>query len=119
MTILDELIEKISKSDIDEQLKIICDSITREEIEVIEDYEGPSGPNIFLSLPVNCDDKKFEHYISLQREAQNKYIICHWNCLIRLTNATPKIVKVWEVKQDEPKKILKEFAEKLQFIKGE
>ena len=43
MTILDELLATIQKSDVDEQLKIICDQISKEEIHDLVLYEGPTG----------------------------------------------------------------------------
>ncbi len=119
MTILDELLATIQKSDVDEQLKIICDQISKEEIHDLVLYEGPTGANIFLSLPVHCADEKYENYICLEREAQSKYIISHWNCLRSNELAIPKRIKAWDVKQDAPKKILKDFAERMSYLKGE
>jgi len=123
MSIIDEILETWKKSDTDEQLKIICDQITKEEIKSPEEYEGPVGANIFLSLPIdnsnNVDSLKYENYICLEREAQNKYIISHWNCLINSKTSSPKRAVAWNVKQDIPKKILKEFIERMQFLKGE
>jgi hypothetical protein len=123
MSIIDELMETWSKSEPDEQLRIICDQITKEEIKDIKKYEGPIGANIFLSLPINTIDKvtnlKYENYVCLEREAQNKYIVSHWNCLISNVSSTPKRVKAWNIKNDAPKKILKEFINRMQFIKGE
>jgi len=120
MSIIEELLESWKKSDNDEQLRIICDQITKEEIKDIDGYEGPSGANILLSLNAALKtDHKYEHYICLEREAQNKYIISHWNCLSNSTTATPKRVKAWDVKNEKPKKVLVEFIERMQFIKGE
>lgn len=119
MSIIDELLEKWSKSDNDEKLRILCDQITKEEISEPDSYEGPSGSNIFLSLPVITEYKKYENYICIEREAQNKYIISHWTCLANHSILTPKRVTTWEVKYDDPKRILKEFIERLQFLKGE
>jgi len=123
MSIIDELLETWKKSDNDEKLKVLCDQITKEEIEDIDKYEGPSGSNIFLSLSLNdvnqIDQYKYENYICLEREAQNKYIISHWNCLINSTTSTPRRQKAWNVKSDDPKKVLREFVERMQYLKGE
>jgi len=120
MSIIDELMETWKKSDNDEQLRILCDQIAKEEIKDKDAYEGPVGANIFLSLPVNViNDRKHENYICLEREAQNKYIVSHWNCLANITTSTPKRVQAWDIKNDDPKKVLKEFVERMQFIKGE
>jgi hypothetical protein len=124
MTIIDELLSTWKSSDTDEKLRILCDQITKEEIEKPDKYEGPVGANIFLSLPINIpeeiiDNIKLENYICIEREAQNKYIISNWNCVANSTTATPRRVQAWNVKHDEPKKILKEFIDRLQFLKGE
>jgi len=123
MSILDEILSQVKKLDSDEQLRIICDEITKEEIDIIDEYEGPSGANVFLSLPIimpeKFDSSKYESYICLEREAAGAFIISHWNCIKNSTTQTPKRVKAWDVKHDKPKKILKEFAERLSFLKGE
>jgi len=120
MSIIDELLKTWKKSEIDEQLRILCDYISVEEISDPLKYEGPLGANIFLSLPLIIeDDKKYDHYICLEREAQNKYIVTHWNCLSKNDTSIPKRVKSWDIKNEDPKKILKEFVEKMQFLKGE
>lgn len=120
MTIIDELLEQWKKSDKDEKLRILCDQIEKEELVDAIDYEGPIGPNIFLSLPIiDTNNKKYEDYICIEREAQNKYIISHWVCLINSSGSVPKRIITWDVKNDDPKKILKEFIERMQFLKGE
>ena len=119
MSVIDELLEQWKKSDTDEQLRILCDRISIEEISNPLDYEGPLGPNIFLSLPVITKFEKYENYICIEREAQNKYIISHWNCLANIDTSNPKRVETWNVKHDMPKKILREFIERMQFLKGE
>jgi hypothetical protein len=116
--ILDELISETSKHDKDEQMRIICDAIMKEEIENITDYEGPTGPNIFLSLPVEIPKARTEDYICLERESKGVFIISHWSCL-KSSEASPKRVKVWPSKYDDIKKILKEFTERIVFLKGE
>ena len=119
MTIIDELLEKWKKSELDEKLRILCDQIMKEEISDLTVYEGPSGANIFLSLSVDTKNKKYENYICIEREAQKKYIISHWCCLTNSDLSIPKRVVTWEVKHDDPKKILKEFIDRMQFLKGE
>ena len=83
MTIIDELLTTWKNSGNDEQLRIICDQITKEEIKDLDKYEGPIGANIFLSLQFKIkEDKKNEHYICLEREAQNKYIVTYWSLMV-------------------------------------
>jgi len=120
MSIIEELLETWKKSETDEQLRILCDQITKEEIKDIDRYEGPINANIFLSLQFDIKkNKKHEHYICLEREAQNKYIVSYWSCLTGASLSTPKRIKAWDIKYDTPKKILKEFVDTMQFLKGE
>lgn len=116
--LLDELISQTSKNEKDEQMRIICDEIMKEEIKEPQDYEGPDGPNIFLSLPVEVSKSKWENYICLERESKGVYIISHWTCL-KSSEAPPKRFKAWPSKHDEIKRILKEFTERIAFLKGE
>ena len=116
--LLIELLSKVEKLESDDQLRVICDSITKEEILTPDEYEGPQGANIFLSLPLNIAKVKTEDYICLERESKGVFIISHWSRLI-ISAAPPKRIKVWECKQTDPAKILKEFAEKLIYLKGE
>ena len=117
MSILNELLEKLTKCELDEQLRIVCDTITREEILDIDGYEGPSGANVFLSLPVDFKSK-VENYICLERESQGVFIISHWRCQ-KTSNAIPKRFDTWECKSSKTEKILAEVAQKISFLKGE
>ena len=116
--LLIELLSKVEKLESDDQLRVICDNITKEEILTPDEYEGPRGANVFLSLPLNIAKVKTEDYICLERESKGVFIISHWSRLI-ISASSPKRIKVWECKQTEPTKILKEFAEKLTYLKGE
>ncbi len=118
--ILDELLESIKTDDVAEQLRRICDQVTTEEIVNPDGYDGPSGANIFLSLPAYVDAKaRVKHYVCLEREAAGEYIIGHW-IKGHKQGAPLKRIKVWPIlKEDTTVKILKRFAKQLKFVKGE
>jgi len=121
--ILDELLSETVSSDSDEQLRIICDKITEEEMTEKERnvYSGPTGPNIFLSLAVLENDKQI-HYICLEREAASIFIISHWIKKISASSSistTAMRMKVWNIMEDKPEKLMKEYALKFKWAKGE
>jgi len=119
MSILKDLLKEVKSLKLDEQLRVICDEIFKEEVPDPDEYEGPQGANIFLSIPVVIpQNKKHAHFICLEREAAGAYIVSYWSNLIT-TEAPPKRHKAWDIKNDDPQKILKEFVERLQFLKGE
>ncbi len=118
MTIIQELLDLTVKSELDEQMRIFCDQITQEEGINPETYEGPVGPNIFLSLPVEVKHAKEENYICIEREMKDEFIFSHWTVL-KLSSASPKRVKIWTCKEVKTDRILKEFVERMQVIKGE
>jgi hypothetical protein len=112
-TILEELLEKTVKSMLDEQMKQICDQIMAEEKpKFTKPTFEPIGPNIFLAIQCSKEND------ILVREMKEKYIIV----LMGQTTKKDMILKrqkVWEVKEDKAEKILKFYAEKLKFVKGE
>jgi len=117
---LDEILESVKKNPVAEQLRIICDKIFAEEIHHPKLYRGPQGPNIFLSLPAVKEETGMcdTHYVCLEREAMNRFIVSHW-IKGKKSESPLKRVKVWPVRADTSKKILKEFGAKLLFVKGE
>jgi len=117
MTILDELIKEIEKSDVDEQVKIICDQIMQEEIPKFQHPDDrPEGPNIFLSIEFD-DKQKYASFLCLERESKETYILSVW--IKRKSDDQIKRKDVWIVTVSEPKKIIKLYAEKLNFLRGE
>lgn len=118
--ILDELLEAIDSDDLSEQLRQVCDQIAKEEIVNLDAYDGPSGANVFLSLPAYTEAKtRMKHYVCLEREAADEYIITHW--IRGYKQGSPlKRLEVWVIiKEDTTSKILKRFVEQLKFVKGE
>jgi hypothetical protein len=117
MPVLNELLQMVSKSELDEQVKQICDEIMKEEKpKFTNPFDEPIGSNIFLAVQYN--DKKNVSFLCLEREAKEKYIISQWS---RPKNATIlKRKKVWVVEDyGKAEKILKFYAETLKYVRGE
>lgn len=119
--ILDVLLSEIETDDFDEKVRIISDKIMAEEIgttsEQLEAYEGPMGPNIFISVRIELESN-VQEFITLEREMPTKYIVGHWS---KSTDIAPmKRVKVWSCPDvNQPQKIIRFFAQKLKYLKGE
>jgi len=91
-------------------------------------YLGPEGPNVFLSIEVSRSKIKkvwfICTFITLEREAAEEYIIRQWTRESRFIyeekHRPLKLIKSWSIKKDDKsEKIIKEFVEKLQYLKGE
>lgn len=122
MGILTELMEKIEKSELDEQMRQICDEIMKEEMPRIENLSYmPKGPNIFLAISCNSKKNPSVNFLCLERESKEKYIVSLWSKLKNSPESayTMKRKTVWEVTDGKTEKILKFYAEKLKFVKGE
>jgi len=117
MSILDELLEECKSSDLDEKIKIICDKIMSEEVGDLDEYQGPQGPNIFLSI-LSIEDKKFQWYLTLEREFKETYTIRHWKKK-RTDISNPIPIKTFDNKEAKPKPIIKRFVSVLKFVRGE
>lgn len=121
MTILEELLQKIEKSDLDEKLKIICDQIMEEELIKSEykEFPAPKGPNIFMAIYFN-DKQNYSNFLCLEREAKEEYIVSLWVEKRNLVlNPNLKRIKVWPVNETNPEKILTFFAKTLKYVRGE
>jgi len=119
MSILSELLVSLEKSELDDQLKQICDEIMKEEMIEMKNVQlQPVGPNIFLSI--DCSDKRNINFLCLERESKEKYIVSLWSKKLTLANIDSlKRKKVWEVTEVKAEKILKFYAEQLKFVKGQ
>jgi hypothetical protein len=115
MSLLKEILKEVQPLPIDTQLKVICDKITEEEISN-DDYFGPSGPNVFLSLRV--DTEEGISYLCLEREAPGKFIISGWKASVTL-NQRCKRIKVWEISGNKADIIIREYARHMKFLKGD
>lgn len=114
MTLLKEILKEVHPLDLDEQVKVICDKITEEE-RGKDDYFGPVGPNIFLSLYA---DSGYYHYLCLERDAPGKFIISGWRGGVPV-NSGCKRIKVWEISGSKSDVIIKEYARYMKFLKGD
>jgi hypothetical protein len=119
--ILDELLEEIKRDSLDEQIRKLCDQITLEEIgdkEFQKKYDGPKGPNIFLSLKCTEIDNN-DIFVCLEREHSQTYIVSEWRRL-KKKGCPLKRVAIKEVGNiKKPKSVLKVYATKYKFVKGE
>ena len=116
--LLNELLSEIEKEPLDEQVKIICDKIMDEEIPDIKKYVGPQGPNIFLSLEVDST-KNDILFLCLERESAGKFLVSLYNKSKLKENSPLKKGTVWPLFDDKAEKVLRSFAKKLKYIKGE
>ncbi len=107
MTILSELLEDIKKSDFDEQVKIICQSIQNEETDGVIPDILDSGTTM-LCLPMEND------YIVLEKEFVEKYIVVRYSTGKNDTKKIP--MKTWNLSEAKPEKLLKKFAGIHQFL---
>jgi len=116
MPILNELLQQLSKSELDEQVKRICDQIMIEETpKFTVPNDQPVGPNIFLAIQFN--EEIGINFLCLERESKETYIISLWSK--KKTNEQIKRKKVWEVTENKAEKILKFYAETLKYVRGE
>ncbi len=119
MSIIDELLKEVESDDIDHQVKELCNHISAEEIGGFKNLTlMPQGPNIFLAIETPGKAKKEIAFLCLERELSHSYIITYWTTSTS-SSGELKRTKVWEVSEDEPTRILREFAKKIKFMKGE
>jgi len=128
MAILEELLKEIKSSNIDEQVKILCDKIFEEEKLNIHYYNIlPTGPNVFLALEVPGRRSTEVAFVSLERESSNKFIIVVWTTTKQIyQDATAKEESIFlkkqrvvEIDEFKPEKILQEYAKFIKYMKGE
>jgi len=115
---LSEIMKTVHTSDLDEQMKKLCDQIMDEERPKFNDPQWePRGPNTFLSIQCNKPDDLEVSYLTLEREMKEKYIIVLMSKPLRKQTCL-KRKRVWEVNESKPEKILKFYAETLKYVKG-
>ena len=118
--LLDELVSEIKGKDIDQQVREICDIITDQEKDTLENEEHlPIGPNIFLAL--NCPGRVQDEigFLTLERELQGEYIVGFWGLTPKIKNDKLRRYRTWSVKEVNSKRIIQKFAEKLKYLRGE
>jgi hypothetical protein len=105
-----------------EKVRALCDQITKEEDANIKTAFAsyiekiPRGPNIFLCLPVTPKFKKDIGALTLERELGNIYIVVLYTTKIKDGNF--KKQKAWEIKENQPDKILTEYAKIYKYLEG-
>jgi hypothetical protein len=116
MTILDDMLQQIKNSDLDEQLKQVCDEIMKEERPKFKNpvYE-PRGSNIFLA--VEYEDGNNISYLCLEREFKEIYILTIWSKSKSSMYIKKKSSK--DINEITIQKILETFAKKLKYLRGE
>lgn len=123
LSILDEILKEVPANTETEQIREICKQIQEEEDPKIEHRDKlPSGPNVFLSLEVPGRREGEISYISLERESQDKYLAVYRTIFKKYYNTEDvpaKRVKVFEINQFSPKKVMVEFAKYVKLMRGE
>jgi hypothetical protein len=112
----DKQVSQTKKIELEEQVKKICDAIMKEESPKFKSDEKnrPKGSNIFLAIELWGKEgtDKFE-FLCLEREFKENFIVS-------LVSYPPlRRKQVWEINENNEKKILQYYAETLKSVKGE
>jgi len=127
MGILDTLLSEIKSSDLTQQVREICDQITKQEKDKQEYPElAPSGPTVFLSLEAPGRNNKEIGFLTLEREDEEVYIIVYHslekNRIDEIDierSAAPRRRKAWVINEVKAAKILTTYAKKLKMLRGD
>lgn len=113
-----EILEKVEVSEIDTKLRVTCDLIQDKEIEEIPNY-FLVAPNIFLTVPVS-KERNEEYFLCLERDRPEVYFAGLWRVTkINEEDYNSMRLKVWDLPNAEPEKVLEEFAKTFKFLKEE
>ena len=126
MSILKQIIDSLEGDKNIDQVREICDKISDEEIPKMDEYIGPKGANIFLSLPAVDMDHECT-FLTLERETFDDFIIGVWKRIKQIKVKDPTSItlgslsriKAVLIKSDRPEKIIEEYAKMLKYLKGE
>jgi len=120
MSLLDQLLSELTTKEEVERLRELCDKISDDE--ALEHKEvAPLGPRVFLCINVPGRNNKEIGFLTLEQESLESYVLVyHVLNKIQLVNkeAVPKRVRVWEVNEFKPKKVIKEFLEVAKMLRG-
>jgi hypothetical protein len=121
MPILSELLEQVKSSELDEQVKRLCDVIFEEEKDKIKHIDDlPVGPNIFLGLEVPGRSQGEIAFVALERETKEKYIVSLWvKGPPSSVDRPARRIRAIEVGEVKAEKILLSFAETYKQMRGE
>lgn len=126
--ILRDLINEMKTDDLTQQVRELCDRIRAEEADEMEYIKfEPKGPNIFLCLEVPGKTTRDVGFLTLERESEDLYLAVFWNIGISqidleadpLESARPRKMKIHEIADHRPEKILTHYAKWFKFYKGE
>ena len=121
--ILGTLIKQMGTDNRLQQMMQLCTMITEEEAPSIKHPDKlPYGPNIFLSIEVPPQKRKYISYLTLEREDEDTWVAVLYGMLEKNyenKDEHPKLVRAHEIKDHRPAKIVKEFAKKVKLYRGE
>lgn len=122
MSLIEELLESVKNEDtLDERVRQICDKIAAEEApklkEAKEEEILPIGANIFLALEVpNQKLNNRRTFLALERDEPGKFSLGIWEYF---DGKNTRRIKSIEVRDNKEKKILRQFASQLKYLRGE
>ena len=130
MTCIDEMIQNIKTSELDGQVKELCDQIFEEEKDNFTHFDyAVKGPNVFLCLEVPGRNNKEIAFVCLEREYAETYITALWIVFESRIGENKdedgndiipyRKIKTWPIKENKAKKILMEYAKIIKLMKGE
>jgi len=121
MPVLSELLTQIKSSELDEQVKRLCDTIFEEEKDKVEHIDDlPTGPNIFLCLEVPGRSQGEVAFVALERESKESYIVSVWvKGPPSSVDRPARRIRAIEVKEVKAEKVLLRFAETYKQMRGE
>jgi len=118
--ILDDIVKDLKGLEIDQQVKDICDKIWEEEKDEISHPDlMPIGPNIFLALSCPGRTKDEISFLTLERELDGEYVAGFWAINIKKKNDFMKRYRTWSIKEVNCIRIIKAYAKKLKYTKGQ
>lgn len=116
MSLLSEMLNELKDSQVDCQVKKICDKIFDEEKDGMKNLDvKPKGANTYLSLQVNYKPKEIS-FLSLEREGPEEYIIILYSKKDDNIERSLKRIKVWEVNESKAEKIMKRYGSVYRFV---
>lgn len=121
MSILDQIISELETKNHVEQIRELCAKIDSQE-KMEHPDKAPFGANVFLTIEVPPRRKHEISYLMLEREDEDTYLAVYTTMLskyYREKDAYPKRVKVWQIKDFKPKKVLTKFARITKMLRGE
>jgi len=136
MSILEDLINEMKTDDTVDKIRILCDRILQEENAKMPwiDFR-PMGANIFIALQVPGPTKQHVGFLSLERETEDLYLGVFWSIFEKDLNdaveqgqledsdptkiARPRKIKVHDINDHRPEKILTAYAKLIKFYHGE